>query len=170
MPYVERSIQQYGVVIDGIHYYSDVLRRYINVPDLNNRHRKRSFIFKRDPRDISLIYFYDPEVKQYSGVPYRDTSRPAMSIWELRKVARQLKEGRKEINEALIFESYERMRVQEQEAVRKTRRVRRENQRRSLHRQSTKPAMIGPAELSTPKESRASLSEILPFEEMEELD
>jgi putative transposase len=24
--------------------------------------RKRKFIFRRDPRDISVIWFYDPEV------------------------------------------------------------------------------------------------------------
>jgi putative transposase len=55
MPYVARTIQGYGVVIDEIHYYSDVLRRFINAADPADPRRKRQFIFKRDPRDISQI-------------------------------------------------------------------------------------------------------------------
>jgi putative transposase len=58
-----------------------VLRRWINAPDPDDPRLKRNFVFKRDLRDISQLYFYDPEVKQYSVVPYRDTSRPAISIW-----------------------------------------------------------------------------------------
>jgi putative transposase len=108
MPYVERTIQGYGVVIDEIHYYSDVLRRFINAADPNDPRRKRHFIFKRDPRDISQIYFYDPELKQYSRIPYRDTSHPPISIRELREVRRQLEtEGKENIDENLIFEAYE---------------------------------------------------------------
>jgi putative transposase len=108
MPYIERTIQGYGVVIEEIHYYHDVLRRYINAKDPDNPKNKRQFIFKRDPRNISQIYFYDPEVKLYYAVPYRDTSHPPMSIWELREVRRQLEaEGYENVNEQLIFDASE---------------------------------------------------------------
>lgn len=30
MPFVERTVQPYGVVVDEVHYYSDVLRRFVN--------------------------------------------------------------------------------------------------------------------------------------------
>jgi putative transposase len=172
MPYVERTIQGYGVVIDEIHYYSDVLRRFINAVDPDDSRRKRQFIFKRDPRDISQIYFYDPELKQYSRIPYRDTSHPPISIWELREVRRRLeKEGRENIDEALVFETYARMRAQEEQAVRETKRVRRANQRRSAHQQITPPDI---AQIIMTNEdttgSVESLLDILPFDEMEELD
>ena len=49
-PYVERTIQDYGVVIDEIHYYHDVLRRWIGAKDGSSK-RKRKFLFRRDPRD-----------------------------------------------------------------------------------------------------------------------
>jgi putative transposase len=170
MPYVERTIQGYGVVIDEIHYYSDVLRRFVNAADPNDLRRKRQFVFKRDPRDISQIYFYDPELKQYSRIPYRDTSHPPISIWELREVRRQLeKEGRENIDESLIFEAYERMRAQEEESVRETKRARRANQRRSGYQQVTPPKTLDDrASIEVP--SDFSVHEVLPFDEMEEID
>jgi hypothetical protein len=42
-------------------YYRDVLRRFIGASEDGH---KRSFVFRRDPRDISTIYFWDPEVGQ----------------------------------------------------------------------------------------------------------
>ena len=39
--------------------------------------RKRQFIVRRDPRDISMIYFYDPELQEYFAIPYRNTASPA---------------------------------------------------------------------------------------------
>lgn len=172
MPYVERTVQGYGVVIGEVHYYHDVLRRFINAADPENPKLKRQFIFKRDPRDISRIYFFDPELRQYFTVPYRDTSHPAISIWELREVRRQLeKEGRENVNEQLIFDTYERMRQQEERAVRETKRVRRARQRRSDHHQAAKPATATP---NQPQYSNhqppVSVADIAPFDEMEELD
>ena len=39
MPFVERTVQAYGIAIDGIHYYSDVLRRFVGATE--NGHRVR---------------------------------------------------------------------------------------------------------------------------------
>jgi putative transposase len=173
MPYIERTIQGYGVVIDEIHYYSDVLRRFINAADPNDSRRKRQFIFKCDPRDISQIYFYDPELKQYSRIPYRDTSHPPISIWELREVRRQLKkEGRENVDESVLFEAYERMRAQEEQAVRETKRVRRTNQRRATHSQIEKPINVGEDKIQRPDNAQplTTAPDIIPFDEMEELN
>lgn len=91
LPAIERTVQEYGVMIGEISYYSGVLRRWVNARDPNNPKAKRKFIFKRDPRRISPIYFYDPELKQYFRVPYRDATYPVMSIWEYRKIRSHLK-------------------------------------------------------------------------------
>ncbi len=108
MPFFERAVQPYGVVVDEVHYYSDVQRRYVNAKEPGQSRKKRKFIFRRDPRDISTLYFYDPDVKDYFRIPCRDTARSPMSIWEFREARRKLeKEGVKEINEGLIFRSYE---------------------------------------------------------------
>lgn len=123
MPYEERTIQEYGAVIDHITYYHDVLRRYIHSKTDNI---KRKFIFRRDPRDISVVYFYDPELKEYFDIPYRDTSLPAISIWEFKDVLRTLKKNKVPINEKSIFETYREMDDIEKKAIRETRNKRRE--------------------------------------------
>src|SRR5215510_6987013 len=172
MPYLERTIQPRGVVVDEIHYFSDVLRRFINAADLDDSRYKRKFIFKRDPRDISVLYFYDPDVKRYYQIPYRDTSRPALSVWELREAAKRLKEeGRRDIDENLIFAAYARMRAAEEQAVRETKRARREGQRRLHHQQSVKPQLSDQPLSSYQEEEKAAQAHppITPFEEMEEL-
>jgi len=87
-PFIERTIQNYGVVIDDVHYYHDVLRPYINAPHPDHPKSKRMFRFHRDTRDISRLYFYDELSRRYVQIPYRDTSLPPASIWELR-VARK---------------------------------------------------------------------------------
>ena len=128
MPFVERSIQEYGVQIDHIHYYDDKLRPYINTLEPNQKKSKqrRKFIFKRDPRDISVIYFYDPELYQYFEIPYRDTSHPPITLWEYRAVERWLNEqGRNQIDERAIFDGYAQMKDIESKAIEKTRKVRR---------------------------------------------
>ncbi len=78
---MERTVQPYGNSIDGIHYYSDVLRRFVGA---TKDGRRRSFVFRRDPRDISTVSFWDPDLQQYSTIPYRNTVYPPISIWELR--------------------------------------------------------------------------------------
>ena len=66
--------------------------------------RKRKFIVRRDPRDISVVYFFDPELTQYYAIPYRQMLHPAVSVWELREVRRTLKEeGHKAVNADVIF-------------------------------------------------------------------
>lgn len=144
MPYVERSIQDYGVQIDHIYYYDDKLRPYINALEQNQKKskQKRKFVFKRDPRDISVIYFYDPESRQYFEIPYRDPSHPPITIWEYRAVERALKEqGKKEIDERAIFEGYAQMKTIEKEAVdltRKVRRIKKETKRKHSMTKSLK--------------------------------
>jgi putative transposase len=130
MPYVERTIQNYGVLINGIHYYHDVLRPWVNALEDGSPRRKRKFIFKCDPRDVSLISFYDPNLEEYRPIPYRDTSRPAVSLWELKQAQRRLKaDGKKHVDEPAIFEALQRMHEITQQATKKTMSARRRDQR-----------------------------------------
>jgi putative transposase len=172
MPYEERTIQPYGVVIDDIHYYGDVLRPWINAMDPNAPKYKRKFLFRRDPRDISVLWFYDPEVKDYYAIPYRNTSRPAISLWELRSANAQAKaEGKSDIDEQVIFEAYDRLREIETRAKSKTASVRRAAQRRNDHEKVVRPKLEPKPQTGTVANSATKVDDdlILPFDEMDDL-
>lgn len=125
MPYVERTIQEYGVVIDHIHYYDDVLRPYIH--DSQNSKTPVRHLFKRDPRDLSVIYFYSPHQDDYFDIPYRNTSLSPLSIWEYRDVVKKLKSNRLPINEESIFEAYRELNELERRAIQNTRKRKKEH-------------------------------------------
>ena len=131
MPFEERTVQEYGVLIDHIYYYSDVLRRWIKTTDKYKQRQK--LLFKRDPRDISIVYFYDPELEEYFAIPYRDTSRPPMSIWEHREAVRRVRSQQIPVDEEQIFAAYEAMRFIEEQAVKQTKETRRRHQRGAVH-------------------------------------
>ena len=146
MPFVERTVQPYGIAIDGVHYYDEVLNPWINAPDADEAKLKRSFVVRRDPRDISQVHFFDPLAKQYYAVSYRDTSHPPVSIWELRAAHQRLKEeGRRHVDEAALFEAVERLRRRTEAAVVRTKAARRHQHQidRLAKRKPAAPA--GPA-------------------------
>lgn len=170
MPFEERTVQEYGVVIDNVYYWHDVLRRWVGAADPVNSRQRRKFLFRIDPRDISVIWFFDPELQIYYAIPYRDTSHPAISIWELREARRRLDdEGGRIIDEAAIFAAYDRMREIEDEAKAKTKAARRATQRRSMGIGATAktvtPSPVGQQE----QLSMLTTLDIQPFDEMDDL-
>lgn len=174
LPYFERSIQEYGVVIDYIFYYADVLRKWIHTVE-NNKIKsrvKKKFIFKRDPRDISTLFFYDPELKEYFQIPYRDTSKPPITIWEHREVVNRLvKDGIKEIDENLIFNTYNKLKELEEQAVAQTNKIKRIKKiakKKHTHDKSIqKEFQTDLSESNSFIDSKINLSNIQPFEEIE---
>lgn len=128
MPYLERTIQATGVVIDHIHYYDEVLRKYINTHNSNKNLKKYSF--RRNPKDISVIYFFDPDLNEYFDIPYRDTRYPPMSVWEYRAAVKKWKEDNTGIiNEAHIFESYKKLEEIELKAIKATKKLSKNSRR-----------------------------------------
>lgn len=135
LPYVTRVVNREGIVNDHIHYMNDGLRRWINARDPKNPEKLRKFICVTDPRDLSYIYFYDPERKKYIDIPYRDLTRPAISKWELDAALRKLKEDPdRQPNEDLIFEGIALRRKTEADAAEATSTARR---RRKAGRSTT---------------------------------
>lgn len=109
LPFKYRSIQPYGVRKDHIDYYDPILDPYIGALDQDGR-KKRQFLFRYDPRDISGIYFLDPADNRYTRIAYRNISHPPISEWELRKAQAMLKaEGVQDIDENKIFEATDRL-------------------------------------------------------------
>ncbi|RXM39866.1 hypothetical protein BOQ62_09380 [Chryseobacterium sp. CH21] len=128
MPYFERSIQKYGIIIDHIYYYSDVLKNYINVRNKSSISKK--YLFRRNPKDISVVYFYDPETSEYYEIPYRNSIYPSISIWEYRAAVDSLKKQNiNSIDEQSIFDAYQNLEDIEINAVRSTKKMSKNSRR-----------------------------------------
>lgn len=140
LPFVERTVQEYGVLLDHVHYNSDVLRSRIHEKDPKQPKVARKFIFRRDPLDVSVIYFWDPDLHTYHEIPYAYLSRPPASLWEVRAAVReQVAKGKKHVDENSIFQGIAEMREIEVNAARATKGARRnEERRRSAERVMSK--------------------------------
>lgn len=175
MPFVERTIQDYGVVTDKLHYFHDVLRPWVNAMDPKHPKLKRMFRFRYDPRDISQLYFFDPDLKRYFAIPYRDTSLPPVSVWEWRagqKMAAEL--GVADYDERAVFALINRQREIEEQAAAETKSARRAQQRRVQHTKARKtqkedlPTVSNPPPSTTaPKLPGYDPSNIRPFDDDE---
>lgn len=140
LPSFERTVQADGVSIDGIRYYADTLRIWIGARE-SETGKARKHIFRRDPRDISAIWFYDPDDKQYFKVPTADQSAPSCSIWEYKKAQDALKKaGYDPSDEKEVFRSIGERRVMVAESAGKTKKARLEAQRRTEHQKAVNPA------------------------------
>jgi putative transposase len=137
MPIVYRTIQRTGVEIDSIHYYGPELQRWIGSRE-KGKTRSRLFRFARDPRDISRVYFLDPDDNEYRDIPYLDTSRGPISLWELRAANEKLRaEGRRDINEQLLFEKHFELLDQARSVLKKSKAARRKL--RAVRKRATTP-------------------------------
>lgn len=143
LPSFSRTIQQTGVEIEGLRYYSDTLRSWISSKDPQDKTKKRKFIFRQDPRDISAIWFFDPELKEYFKIPFANLALPSMSIWEYIKAKTEArKEGMKSVNEHQVLQQITKQRQHVEESKAKTKKARREYQRRIEHEKGISPVNI----------------------------
>lgn len=139
LPHWVRTVQNYGFVIEGIYYWDDPLRRWVGAKDPENPKAARKFIVAYDPRDMSIVHFYDPDLQDYVPIPYRDRSRAAVSIWEIRKARREvLADPNRKPDEEAIFAGIQLMREVETESMEKTKKARKEATRRKARERGAK--------------------------------
>lgn len=178
MPLIERAIKPTGVVFERLHYYSDILRPWINAKVEGISKSTRKFVFRFDPRNMSCLYFYDPELKEYFRIPFRDTTRPPISLWEIRQVRKQVKEsGLEYIDEESIFNAYRKMKDVVENSQGKTRATRR-SERLSKERKKDNLNQLSRISKSQTKaanrdalnrdEDEINFEEILPFDDVKE--
>jgi putative transposase len=153
LPFHERVINSYGVDIDGLNYFDDVLRPYIGRTQPDNPKRGVEYRFRRDPRDVSRIHFFEEATQRY--YPVR-SALPPLSIWELREVKRLAKErGFEKPDERQMFDILTEMRDIEDEAAAKTRAARSAQQQRAEHAKARDSSTSKPS-TETPPEAPAS--------------
>ena len=68
LPTVWRKINHYGVDVDGLRYNADVLAEHRDVASPYPKHGGQ-WPFRRDPRDLSVLYFLDPATNEWEEVP-----------------------------------------------------------------------------------------------------
>lgn len=153
LPAFRRTVQTFGVTIDGMTYYAEVLRPWINIEDSETK-KKLALVFRRDPRDISSIWFFDPDLQQYFKIPFANQALPAMSIWEYQQAKEKLKrEGVASVNEPGILRAITELRTYVEEAQERTKKARRQAQRRKEHEKNISPAAPLPVKSTQVDES-----------------
>ena len=176
LPIVKRTIQRSGVVIDHIHYYSDIFRNYLHEEAWNGsdrfakRKKSGSYIFKRDPRDISKIYFLDEKESRYVEVAYADMRRPPMSLWDYRAALKKAQEffDKNSIDEEKIFAAYNRLREIEEDSKKSKKNAKKKERNRKVaeFRSQILPKLaIDEVEINLPE----SDNQIEPFEYDDEI-
>jgi putative transposase len=148
LPSFERTIQHYGVQLD-VFYYSEALRPWINAKD-EKTGKTRTFIFRRDPRDISMLWFYEPLLKQYYKIPVANQAFPAASVWEFQAAKKKaVDEGHANVNEALIKRYILENRELVNHSESTTKKARRQAQRQRVHSKGSTPANPTPKPVQT---------------------
>lgn len=160
LPQFEGTVQRAGVRRWNKWYYAPVLNQWIGTPDPNNSGRSRRFTFRYDPRDISVIWIWDPDTGQYFDLPASDQSLDSVSLWEWQEAKKLIREeGYDPESSATAERAIATIREIADEAQAKKKGARRSVQKRKEHERKPSPATtIASAEEtdSTPEEDKLS--------------
>jgi putative transposase len=179
LPSEMRTVQPYGVMLDGVTYYADGIRHWVNAESAGDESSKMKFRVHRDPRSISPVFFFDPTLDDYIELPYANLAHPQISLWELRAAKRRLIEaGKAATDENAIFRAVEVMRKIQEAASDRTKSARRETQKRKTRAQSLQafptesPKPKAPPQQDSPPSIIPPLpyQSIAPFDEIEGLN
>lgn len=85
LPFTERTVQRDGISWESITYISEALIPWIKADE--GRSRKK-FKVRRDPRDITCIWFLDPKSGAYHRIPEETRQMKPISIWDHRLARR----------------------------------------------------------------------------------
>lgn len=123
LPFDTRVLRRTGIDIHTIRYWSDGFAPWIG--RCNDK-----VVVKYDPRDLSRIFVRLGDA--WLMAPTRNPGRPAITLWEQKAASRALRaRGRREIDEATIFETIAAQRALVDQATRDTMHSRRSRARRA---------------------------------------
>lgn len=173
LPIVQRTINRgYGVMIDGVRYWSDeAFRHWIGRPHPEGGTK---FTFHCDPRNIGEIYFEDPIAKTYIAIPYLDRAKPPITAWEREDARKHLVKMGVSVTEDAIFAAHAEQLRMEEDSRRKTRAAkltrrarRRKEQRRLIERPD---GTVIPKALPPPRDAPLALPPPDPIPEFGDLE
>lgn len=138
LPSFTRTIQKDGVHFKNVRYYENILKPFIRYGEKANQ-EKQKYLFKYDPRDMRFIYFLHPKHNIYYKISCRDKRLPKISIWDLKKAINYLKEKSiKDYNEDEIIKAIKELHKIEQEALEKSKEIKRKKSSRKHHQKKEK--------------------------------
>ncbi len=135
LPSFERTIQRNGVNIDGLNYYDGILRPFVHAKDKTTGKRKK-FVFKRDPKDVTEVWFYNENDNGYYRIPLADQSVEHMTLYELNEIKKKLRKQREDkggrIDEKEILMAYEELQAQIETSKQKSKKAKRNAERKHV--------------------------------------
>ena len=81
LPFAERTVQRDGISWDSITYISEALVPWIKTEDGRSAQK---FKVRRDPRDVTRIWFLDPKTGVYHPIPEETRQMKPISLWDHR--------------------------------------------------------------------------------------
>ena len=110
----ERTVQRYGVRLDGALYWGEALRPILDYGS------QKSFVIKRIPYDISRIWILSPIDDRYHELHATNLKSERPTLWEWDQARRKKRAEREPADVARQDESIERQREIERQAKSKT--------------------------------------------------
>ncbi len=162
LPFFKGTVQRNGIRNWSIDWFSNRIRALIGTKGPEGR--ARQFICRFNPRDLSKIWLYDDRHKDdkhkvYIEVPYRDMTRPPVTLWQVKAAKGHLQdEGKPTTNEPLIFKAIEHMRKIVLEAQKSKTSARRTAQR-LRHAEADQKKNAAKAFAPPPDSSRSTVTE-----------
>lgn len=137
LPLIKRKIRKTGVHINNLKYYDFVLRPFIGENNPNAGKKTKEYTFRVDPNDISYIWFYDEENRLYHKISSANRSIPSMSLSEYNAIKSKLTPQQKSVGiESQIISAYEELRDMVVASEKKTKKVRRAEEKKKIHHKS----------------------------------
>ncbi|MBD2837099.1 DDE-type integrase/transposase/recombinase [Pseudomonas sp. JM0905a] len=141
LPSTSRTVQTYGVEWDAF-YYAEVLRPWVGHQDPKTKKATRLF-FRRDPRDVNCIWFFEPRAKKYYRIPITTGPFPGVSVASYVKAKRKVKEhGLSLVDDVQIKKMLNVMRGVVEEEAGKSKAARRLKQSNKNKAKGTTPAKV----------------------------
>lgn len=136
LPGTKRTLQREGITWDGIWYRDTALVAEISALKYG---RGKQFTVRRDPRNISKIYLFDPKLGDYSVINWSAKTELPMSLWELRAAKRYVKkQGLGLSGQDAAFLGRKAMHSRAEQARETTKAVRKENAKRAVRNDGLK--------------------------------
>ncbi len=133
LPYNERTIQREGISMFGYKYYDKELDEFINKKHSNGKNKLFSFAY--DIHNIGHIWFYNPVEQKYYKIKSLSKELDGISVSQLRQLQDSVKaKTGKNDNKFAVLEAIQEMNQIPQDSIAKTKKARRDEQRRKAKR------------------------------------